>query len=390
MTVNQIPLLDLNAQNAPIKKEILEAVKQVFDSGKFIMGPWVEQYEKEISEYLGVEHAIGVSSGTDALLISLMAFGIGLGDAVITTTFSFFATAGAIARLGARPFFADIEASSYNICPRSAEIAILKAMEQGYAVKAIIPVHLYGQCAQMSTIMDLARKYNLKVIEDAAQAIGAKYSFNGKILSAGVIGDCGCFSFFPSKNLGCLGDGGLVVTRDNTLADRIRLLRTHGAKPKYYNSLVGGNFRLDAIQAAVLSRKLPYLNNWHNMRRANAEAYKELFSKTSLVEEGHVQLPMEVYPEVKNGHIYNQFVIRVKYRDNLRAFLTENKIGSEVYYPVPFHLQKCFEGLGYTRGDFPVAEEVASEVIAIPIYPELAREQQEYVVSTINRYFYKQ
>jgi dTDP-4-amino-4,6-dideoxygalactose transaminase len=387
VAVNRVPLLDLNAQHAPLKKEILLAVEQVFDSGEFILGSWVQRFEKEIAGYLGVEHAIGVSSGTDALLVSLMALGIGRGDAVITTAFSFFATAGAIVRVGARPFFADIEAGSYNICPRSAEAAVLKAIERGYAVKAIIPVHLYGQCAEMSAIMDLARKYNLKVIEDAAQAVGARYSHGGKILSAGVIGDYGCFSFFPSKNLGCLGDGGLVATRDSGLADRVRLLRTHGARPKYHHGLMGGNFRLDAVQAAVLSAKLPFLNNWRRLRRANAANYRELFLKTGLIKEGYVQLPVEVHPEVENGHVYNQFVIRVKDRDNLRAYLTENKIGTEVYYPVPLHLQKCFGGLGYARGDFPAAEGAAGEVMAIPVYPELAREQQEYIVAAINRFF---
>lgn len=387
MNVSQVPLLDLSAQNGPLKNEILKAIEEVYDSGMFIMGSWVKQFEMEVAEYLGVKHAIGVSSGTDALVLSLMALGVGQGDAVVTTAFSFFATAGAVSRLCARPFFTDIEKDTYNICPESTKAAILKARKLGYKVKAVIPVHLYGQCANMTAIMDIAEKYNLKVIEDAAQAIGVKYPFKSELLSAGTIGDCGCFSFFPSKNLGCLGDGGLVVTNDDELADKLRLLRTHGARPKYYHAEIGGNFRLDAIQAAVLSQKLPCLNDWHSMRRDNAAVYRKLFSETGLVEKGCVHLPTEAQPQVKYGHIYNQFVLRVKDRANLKAYLTENNIGSEIYYPVPFHLQKCFADLGYAKGDFPVAEAAADEVIAIPIYPELTGEQQEYVVNTINSFY---
>ncbi|WP_243276618.1 DegT/DnrJ/EryC1/StrS aminotransferase family protein [Desulfallas sp. Bu1-1] len=387
MTTYPVPLLDLRAQNEPIKNDIIKAIEQVYDSGQFIMGPWVQKFEHEIAEYLGVEHAIGVSSGTDALLVSLMALGIGHGDTVITTAFSFFATAGVIARAGAKPVFADIEPHSYNICPESLRQTIANALEKGEAVKAIIPVHLYGQCANMNEIMSIARHYGLKVIEDAAQAIGSRCPFEGKVLNAGTIGDCGCFSFFPGKNLGCLGDGGLVVTRDSTLAEKIRLLRTHGARPKYYHAEIGGNFRLDALQAAVLSVKLAHLERWHGMRIANAQRYRELFSKTGLVDAGYVQLPVEVYPGIKNGHIYNQFVLRVKHRDQLKEYLTGNQIGNEVYYPVPFHLQQCFRQLGYARGDLPVAEAAAGEVIAIPVYPELALQQQERVVNVINDFY---
>ena len=381
MQITQVPLLDLAAQNGPLKEKIMQAIEEVYDSGKFIMGHWVQQFEKEVAAYLEVKHALGVSSGTDALLLALMALGIKPGDAVVTTTFSFFATAGVIARAGATPFFADIEADTYNICPKSAEKAILKAKEQGYTIKALIPVHLYGQSANMTAIMVLAQKYNLKVIEDAAQAIGAKYPLNSKTVSAGTIGHCGCFSFFPSKNLGCLGDGGLVVTNDDDLADKLKLLRTHGAWPKYYHAEIGGNFRLDALQAAVLSQKLPYLNNWHHQRRTNAATYRKLFAATDLLKTGYLQLPVETYPETKFGHIYNQFVIRVKDREKLRTHLGKHKIASEIYYPVPFHLQECFKNLGYSKGDFPAAEKAAHEVLAIPVYPEITKEQQEYVVS---------
>lgn len=390
--VESVPLLDLKAQNGPLKGKILKAIEEVFDSSQFILGPWVERFEKEVASYIGAKHAIGVSSGTDALLVSLMALGVGPGDAVVTTTFSFFATAGVVVRVGARPYFADIEEETYNLDPASAAAAIEKARADGFKVKAIIPVHLYGQCARMQEIMEIADKYGLKVIEDAAQALGAQCPVNGAVRNAGTIGDLGCFSFFPSKNLGCLGDGGLVTTNDDALADRVRLLRTHGAKPKYYHALVGGNFRLDALQAAVLREKLPFLNTWHEGRQANARRYRELFARTGLIEKGLIELPREAYPSVKYGHIYNQFVLRVKNnklknRDGLREYLNRKRIGNEIYYPVPFHLQQCFAELGYQRGDFPRAERAAEELIAIPVYPELTLQQQEYVVKAIEEYF---
>lgn len=390
MITSPVPLLDLQAQNGPLKKEIMQAIEQVFDAGQFILGPRVQQFEDQMAEYLGVAHAIGVSSGTDALLVALMALGIGRGDTVVTTAFSFFATAGVIARVGAKPAFADIDPHSYNICPASLRQAITSALDKGESVKAVIPVHLYGQCADMNEIMSIARHYGLKVIEDAAQALGSRCPFAGEIRPAGTIGDCGCFSFFPSKNLGCLGDGGLVVTRDGTLAEKIRLLRTHGARPKYHHAAIGGNFRLDALQAAVLSVKLAHLDRWHAMRIANARRYRELFSKTGLLEAGYVRLPVEVYPEIGRGHIYNQFVLRVKHRDRLRAYLTANQIGNEVYYPVPFHLQQCFQQLGYTRGDLPAAEAAAGEVIAIPVHPELAPQQIQRVVDVIDAFYNNQ
>ena len=391
-SAQSVPLLDLKAQNGPLKEKILKAIEEVFDSNQFILGPWVERFEKEAAGYIGAKHAIGVSSGTDALLVSLMALSVGPGDAVITTAFSFFATAGVVVRAGARPYFADIEEETYNLDPASAAAAVEKARADGFEVKAIIPVHLYGQCARMQEIMEVAGRYGLKVIEDAAQALGAQCPVDGAVKNAGTIGDLGCFSFFPSKNLGCLGDGGLVTSGDDALAERVRLLRTHGARPKYYHALVGGNFRLDALQAAVLLEKLPYLNAWHEGRRANARRYRELFARTGLIEKGLVELPGEAYPGVKYGHIYNQFVLRVKNnklknRDGLREYLNRKRIGNEVYYPVPFHLQQCFAHLGYRLGDFPRAERAAEELIAIPVYPELTREQQEYVVKSIEEYF---
>lgn len=387
MSFNKVPLLDLQAQNGPLEKEIIQAFKEVFSSGQFILGRWVEKFEAEIAAYLGAPHAIGVSSGTDALLVSLMALDIGPGDAVVTTTFSFFATAGVIARTGARPYFADIEPHTCNISIASAEKAIQQAQTDGFRVKAIIPVHLFGQCADMQLLLELAPKHGLAVIEDAAQAIGAQYPLSGKAVMAGSMGATGCFSFFPSKNLGCFGDGGLVVTADASLAERIRRLRNHGAQPKYYHSETGGNFRLDALQAAVLSVKLPHLEKWHQKRRENARYYQKLFQQTGLTGRNFISLPVEKYSGLNNGHIYNQFVIRVKNRESLRKWLDEKNVSVEVYYPLPFHLQKCFDNLGYRRGDFPEAEKAAQEVLAIPVYPELTREQQEYVVKAIADYY---
>ena len=385
--MEQVPLIDFNAHHAPLKESIIEAIMSVVESNKFIMGPFVERFQEEMANYLGAAYTIGVSSGTDALLVSLMALDVGSGDAVVTTPFSFFATAGVITRLGARPFFADIETDSYNIDPVSAEKAINQAKGDGFRVKAIIPVHLYGQCAYMIGIMDLAAKYNLKVVEDAAQALGSRCPWGPKVMHAGTMGDLGCFSFFPSKNLGCLGDGGLVATDNQVLADKIKMLRAHGARPKYYHALVGGNFRLDAIQAAILSVKLPHLNRWHEKRKRNADRYRLLFKNAGL--ENHVLPPVEKYPETPRSHIYNQFVIRVKERDLLRQHLYKRGVGSEVYYPVPFHMQECFRDLRYKEGDFPEAEQAAREVLALPVYPELTPGQQEYVVQCVADFYYK-
>jgi dTDP-4-amino-4,6-dideoxygalactose transaminase len=375
----KVPLLDLKEQYKTIKKEVLEAAEELFESQYFILGPRVASLEKEIAEYCSSKHAVGVSSGTDALLISLMATGIGFKDSVITTPYTFFATAGSIARTGARPIFVDIEPKTYNISPEGLENAI-DAMSQAERerLKAIIPVHLYGQCADMAPILEICEKHHLVVIEDAAQAIGAQY--RGK--RAGSMGDFGCFSFFPSKNLGAFGDGGMVTINSDDFYDTLCTLRAHGSRPKYYHKIIGGNFRLDAFQAAVVSVKLKYLDRWTQSRQKNAEKYRALFKDEGL--EDVIELPFEK----EDRHIYNQFVIRVKERrDDLRGFLNDANIGTEVYYPVPMHLQECFSDLGYQIGDFPQAEYAALHTVALPIYPELSDDQIAYVVEKIKAFF---
>jgi len=369
-----IQFFDLKAQYSKIKDEIKAALEDVLNSQQFILGQKVEALEEAIASYCNAKYAAGVSSGTDALLISLMALGIKAGDKVITTPYSFFSTAGVIARLGAIPIFADIDPLTYNINPANLE----HTLKNGDGYKAIIPVHLYGQCADMGRITDLADRYNLKVIEDAAQAIGARY----KDISAGTMGNTGCFSFFPSKNLGGYGDGGMVLTNNSELAEKVKTLRAHGAKPKYYYSLIGGNFRLDAIQAAILLVKLKYLNEWTKKRQENAENYNRLFQEAGL--KGAIKLP---YIAPDNSHIFNQYIIRVPQRDELRQYLKEQGIGTGIYYPVPFHLQKCFSYLGYKKGAFPESERAAEQTLALPIYPELAKEQQEYIVTKIKEFF---
>ncbi len=375
-----VPLLDLKAHHESLHNEIMAALDQAFRSQAFILGPDVGKLEERVSAYCQAKHGIGVSSGTDALLVALMAFRIGPGDEVITTPYSFFATAGAIVRLGAKPVFVDIDSTTYNLDPSKIAQALTPK------TKAIIPVHLYGQCADMGPIMDLAKQHNLGVIEDAAQAIGSEYRDGRRACSMGTIG---CLSFFPSKNLGCLGDGGMVVTNDSELAERMRVLRVHGSKPKYYHKLVGGNFRLDTIQAAVLNVKLNYLDGWTKKRQENATRYENLFKQTGSVRTGKVHLPVPVYREsvAKHYHIYNQFVLRVERRDALLAHLKEKGIGSEVYYPVPFHQQECFRYLGHKDGDFPESERAAKETIALPIYPELTEEQQGEVVEAVARFY---
>jgi len=370
-----VPLLDLKAQYETIKDEIREAIDRVLESQRFIMGPEVEALEEEVAAYSQTKYGIGVSSGTDALLVSLMAIGVGPGDEVITTPYTFFATAGAIARLCAKPVFVDIDPLTYNINPAKIEAAITPR------TKAIIPVHLYGQMADMDPIMDIAERYGLYVIEDAAQAIGAEY----KGRRAGSIGHLGCFSFFPSKNLGGFGDGGMVVTNDPDLAEKVRVLRVHGAKPKYYHHVVGGNFRLDAIQAAVLRVKLRYLDEWTAARQRNAERYQQLFKETGLLEgENTIILP---YDAGWGRHIYNQFVIRVvEKRDELKTYLRKNGIGCEVYYPVPLHLQQCFLQFGYKKGDFPVSEQAARETLALPVFPELGEKAAKRVIAVIKEF----
>jgi dTDP-4-amino-4,6-dideoxygalactose transaminase len=374
-TIN-VPLLDLKAQYATIRDEIRAAVDTVLESQQCILGPAVGECEAKLAPYCGCAHAVSVSSGSDALLISLMAESIGPGDEVITTPYTFFATAGAIARTGAKPVFVDIDPRTYNIDPAQIEAKISPR------TKAIIPVHLYGQCAEMDPIMAIADRRGIPVIEDAAQAIGAEY----KGRRAGSIGRYGCFSFFPSKNLGAAGDGGLVTTNDADVADRLRVLRVHGSKPKYYHSLIGGNFRFDSLQAAIVSVKLAHLDQWTAGRQANAARYRRMFAAAGLSGDGRVQLP---YEAPGNRHIYNQFVIRVARRDEVQAHLRALKIGNEIYYPVPLHLQQCFAYLGVHEGDLPHSEAAAEQTLALPIYPELSDEQAEYVVSSIAGFFAK-
>jgi dTDP-4-amino-4,6-dideoxygalactose transaminase len=368
----KVPLLDLTAQYGPIRDEVLASLIRVCDSQRFIMGPEVEGLERELAALLEVREAIGVSSGTDALLAAMMALGIGPGDEVITPTYSFFATAGCVTRLGATPVFVDIDPVTYNADPRAIAAAI------GPRTKAVIPVHLYGQSADMDPILGAAAEAGVAVIEDAAQAIGARY----KGRPVGGLGALGCFSFFPSKNLGAFGDGGLVTANDPALARAVRLLRNHGAEPKYFHKVVGGNFRLDALQAAVLRVKAPHLRSWTEARRRNAARYRELFA--GLVTARLVSLPAES-PDCY--HIYNQFVIRLRERDALRAHLDSVGVGTEIYYPVPFHAQECFAPLGYRAGAFPHAERAAAETLALPIYGELTADQQQYVVESIAAFF---
>ncbi|MFH1582017.1 MAG: DegT/DnrJ/EryC1/StrS family aminotransferase [Pseudomonadota bacterium] len=375
----KVPLLDLKSQYKTIKDDALKVVEEIFESQYFILGPRVETLEKEIAGYCRTRHAVGVSSGTDALLISLMAADIGHQAGVITTPYTFFATAGSIVRAGARPVFVDIDPDTYNISPECIDRVIADMSEEERAgLKAIMPVHLYGQCADMQRILKIAEKYNLIVIEDAAQAIGAEH--NG--MRAGAMGDFGCFSFFPSKNLGAFGDGGIVTTNSETLYDKLRILRVHGGSPKYYHKMIGGNFRLDTLQAAIVSLKLSHLDNWTKTRQENARKYRELFADANIGEV--VSLPFEK----ENRHIYNQFVISLKEkRDELRLFLNGAKIGTEIYYPVPLHLQECFSYLNYKKGDFPAAEYAASHTLALPIYPELSDDQQIYVVEKIKEFY---
>ncbi len=375
----KVPLLDLKSQYQSIKEEILKVTEEIFESQYFILGPWVETLEKEIAGYCFSKHAVGVSSGTDALLISLMAADIGPQDTVITTPYTFFATVGSISRVGARPIFVDVDPDTYNISPEGLDNAIAAmAGKERARLRAVIPVHLYGQCADMDPILKITAEYNLLVIEDAAQAVGAEY----REKRAGSMGDFGCFSFFPSKNLGAFGDGGLVTTSSDDFYDKLRILRVHGAHPKYYHSLTGGNFRLDAIQAAIVSIKLKFLDNWTGARQENARKYRELFASSGLADVA--RLPVEK----ENRHIYNQFVISLEEkRDELRLFLDDAGIGTEVYYPVPLHLQKCFSDLDYKKGDFPVAEHAALHSLALPIYPELSDDQQEYVVDKIKAFY---
>jgi dTDP-4-amino-4,6-dideoxygalactose transaminase len=364
-----VPLLDLKAQYSTIRAEVEAAITEVMESQHFILGPKVEQCEKAIAAYSGCAHAIGVSSGSDALLACLMAEGIGPGDEVITTPYTFFATAGAIARLGATPVFVDIDPATYNLDPSQIPSRVTGK------TRAIIPVHLYGQMADMDVVMRVAGERGLVVIEDAAQAIGAEY----KGRRAGSIGHYGCFSFFPSKNLGAAGDGGMVVTNDAQRAEKLRCLRGHGSKPKYHHKIIGGNFRLDAIQAAVVSAKLPHLDDWTSARQSNAKKYDALFRQSGL--------PLGRPVVATDRHIFNQYVIRVPGRNDLQAALQKKGVGTEVYYPVPMHLQECFAYLGHGLGSFPESERAANETLALPIHPELTEQQAQYVVECIREFF---
>ena len=364
----KVPLLDLQAQFRPLRVEILEAIARVCDSQRFILGSEVDALEKELASLLGVEQAVALSSGTDALIVALIALGVGSGDEVITSVYSFFATAGAIWRVGARPVFVDIDGATFNIDPARAAAAITPR------TRAILPVHLFGLSVDLDPLLVAAERAGVPVIEDAAQAIGATY----KSRPTGGLGAAGCFSFFPSKNLGAFGDAGLLTTNDAKLAARARLLRTHGMEPKYYHHLVGGNFRMDALQAAVLRVKARHLRKWTEARRSNARRYRTLFGEASLFDT--VTLPVEPPDRL---HVFHQYVVRVSERDALKCHLDDRGIGNEIYYPVPLHQQPCFEGLGYRTGDFPHAERAAKESLAIPIYGELTLEQQQTVVDAI-------
>jgi dTDP-4-amino-4,6-dideoxygalactose transaminase len=368
----KVPLLDLKAQYSTIRSDVRHAIERVVESQHFILGPEVEALEKEIAAFCQARFAIGVSSGTDALLAALMAIGTGPGDEVITTTYSFFATAGVIARLGGCPVFVDIDPKTFNLD------GTVVAQKITSRTKAIMPVHLFGQCADMGLIMGAVRDKGIYVIEDAAQAIGAR---DNKGRQAGTIGHLGCFSFFPSKNLGAFGDGGMVVTNDERLAEIVKVLRVHGGKPKYHHRIVGGNFRLDALQAAVLRVKMKHLTRWTEMRRHNASRYRSLFEQMGLSRYVSV-------PEESVGHIYNQFVARFPDRDRLQPFLKENGVETEVYYPVPLHLQHCFSDLGYRSGDFPNAEAATRDSLALPTYPEITEAQQRYVVDKIREFYH--
>jgi dTDP-4-amino-4,6-dideoxygalactose transaminase len=386
----RVPLLDLKPQYQSLKKELDEAVSNVIESQYFILGPEVAEMECEIAGYTKSKYALGVSSGTDALLIALMAIDIQPDDEVIIPTYSFFATAGVVARLNAIPVFADIDPVTFNIDPGEIEKKITDK------TKAIIPVHLYGQSCEMDAIMEIAKKHDLKVIEDAAQAIGTQYK-NGNCV--GAIGDIGCFSFFPSKNLGCYGDGGVVTTNNEELFNKMKMLRMHGMEPKYYHKIIGGNFRLDALQAAVVRVKLPHLNGWSEQRRKNAELYNKLFIEAGLAEEtgktefdpkNKVLLPKAVYKnnDLTNYHIYNQYIIRSEKRDELKQHLADNEVMTDIYYPVAFHNQECFQDpkIKSRNSSFPNADFACDHSLALPIYPDLSTEQIEWVVESIKKF----
>lgn len=381
----KIPLLDLRAQHEPLKRELIEAFERVLNSGQFIFGPELEAFEAQLAEYLGVRWAIGVGNGTDALILALRGIGVGPGDGVITTPFTFVATAEAIANLGARPFFCDIDPETFNLSPNSVARFIedecrfesdrLTHSSSGLWIKAILPVHLFGQASEMDELGSIAKRYNLRVVEDGAQSLGARY--RGR--PVGGLGDLGCFSFYPTKNLSCLGDGGAVSTNDPEIAQRVRLLRIHGASAKYRHQFLGYNSRLDALQAALLRVKLSHLDRWNEQRRANARYYDERLA-------GVVTTPVS---RPYNHHIYNQYTIRTKHRDELKAHLAEYGVSTEVHYPLSLSLQPAFAGLGHKPGDFPIAEAASKEVLSLPVYPELTQAQQDFIIETIKGFFKK-
>jgi dTDP-4-amino-4,6-dideoxygalactose transaminase len=387
--MTNVPLLDLKAQFAQIRAEVMPLIEQLCASQQFILGEHVRGLEEEVARYCGANFGIGVSSGTDALLLALMALGIGCGDEVVTSPFTFFATAGTIARTGARPIFCDIDPVTFNISPSAVQTFIerdctasgagLINRATGGRIKAIMPVHLYGQSADMDPLMAIARRHGLKVIEDAAQAIGTEYKNGARV---GSIGDVGCFSFFPSKNLGAFGDAGLCTTNDADLAERMRVLRVHGGKPKYFHALIGGNFRIDELQAAVLRVKLKYLDGWTEARQRNAAFYEHAFASAALG--NRVVTPQ---PAAGQRHIFNQYVVRVHERDALKKFLADRSIGTEIYYPVPLDRQECFRYLAYAAGSFPESERAAGETLALPIYPELTEGQLRHVVASVAEFF---
>lgn len=394
----EVPLLDLKLQYAPLRSEIQKRIAEVCDSQGFCLGPKVVELEGDLADYCGANFAFGTSSGTDAQLVILMALGIGPGDAIITTPYTFFATAGCISRLGATPIFADIDPATYNLNP----VKVREYLEEkchhnadgnlvndaGQILRAIIPVHLFGCCAEMNAFRSIGAEYGLHVMEDSAQSIGAEYQLSdGSAGRSGSMSESSYFSFYPTKNLGAFGDAGMATCRDADLAQRIDAMRNHGMSPRYYHSMIGGNFRMDAIQATVLLAKLPYLDDWSGSRTENAARYRELFSGADLLE--HLTLPVEPHAgrDLKHHHIYNQYVVRTKKRDELKAHLQANRIGCEIYYPLPLHQQECFAYLGYTKGDFPESESASADSLALPIFPELRADQQEYVVEKIREFF---
>ena len=393
----RVPLLDLGQQYRVLSKQIREAIDDVLDSHRFILGSKVQEFESAICRYCDVPHAIGVSSGTDALLAILMGLGIGRGDAVVTTPYTFFSTAGCVARVGARSVFADIDPRTYNITPSAIQECIENngqldsdgawRLKTGEKIRAIIPVHLFGSCCQMDAFREISEHFQLHLIEDAAQAIGAEFPFGDRAAKAGTMGEVGFFSFYPSKNLGAAGDAGMIVCQDETRASKLRILRNHGMEPRYFHHVVGGNFRLDEMQAAILGVKLPFLETWAAARRAAADFYGSEFARAGLTE--RITLPAEPYRDcgLTNHHVYHQYVIRTPKRDALYEHLSKREIETAIYYPLGLHEQKCFAHLGYKKGDFPETEHAARETLALPIYPEISRDAQRYVVNAVVEFF---